>query len=157
ANERDAVTRRVFGDQSELQDNGHVVSRLSRQYVQLVQLPKIGITGAFDGMLHRSWPGIVSGHHQVPVAEHLVQVPQMARRGTRSFLRILALVYPPAMLQAVLLAAIGHELPESARSRAGELLRLKSALRLRQIHQVSGQPFLGQYALNHVAVTPGPS
>src|SRR5207245_11362086 len=125
ANERDAVTRRVFGDQSELQDNGHVVSRLSRQYVQLVQLPKIGIAGAFDGMLHRSWPGIVRGHYQVPVAEHLVQVPQMARRGTRSLHRILALVHPPAMLQAILLAAISHELPESARPRPGQGLRVK--------------------------------
>src|SRR5205807_1262844 len=42
---------------------------------------------------------------------------------------------------------------EAARARPGKSLRMESALRLRQIHEVARQAFLGKHALNHVAVT----
>src|SRR2546430_4937531 len=115
--ELDSISRWVLGDKSESQNDGDIVARLLRQRVGLVQLPEIGVAGAFDGVLYGSRPGIVRGHHQIPIAKHAVQVSQMASRGPSRFLRILTLIHPPAVLQAVLLAAVGHELPEPPRAR----------------------------------------
>ena len=66
-----------------------------------------------------------------------------------AFSVIQALVHPPTALQAVLVAAPLHELPDAAGPRARKCQRLKSALRLCQIDQVLGYAFFAKHAGDH--------
>ena len=128
-----AITRGILRDQRERENDGHIIARLFRQRIHFVELPEIRVTGALDSVLHGAWARIVRGHHQIPVAEHLVQVSQMVRRRARGFLRILPVIHPPAMLEPILLAAERHELPQAPRTGTGQRLRLERALSLRHV------------------------
>ena len=45
-----------------------------RSATRPVKFPEIGISGALDCALHRAWPGVVSRHGQIPVAELVIEI-----------------------------------------------------------------------------------
>ena len=116
----------ILGHDGHGHNDGHVVAGFLGQNVALVELPEIGIAGALDRALHRARPGVVGRHGQVPVAELGVKIFQMMGGGAGGFFRVLAIVHPPVALEAVTLAAAGHELPHAAGARAGKRQRLES-------------------------------
>ena len=71
---------------------------------------------------------VVGGEGEVPVVEHVVQLPEVLRGGAGRLLGAAALVHPPVLLQAEALAGGGHELPDALRLGAREGAGLERAL-----------------------------
>jgi len=89
-----AVEGGSFGDQRHGDNDGHVVLGLLGERVESLKFPEIRITGALDSLHHVHGAGIISGHHQIPVTKHVVQIAHMARCRASGFLRVTALVHP---------------------------------------------------------------
>ena len=82
-------------------------------------LPGWAPSRALDGTIDVPGPAIIGGDRQVPIAELVEQVLQVAGGGTGGLFRIRALAHAPTLLQAVDLGGTGHELPHAAGRRAG--------------------------------------
>ena len=106
-------------------------------------------------MLHVAGAGVVGRHRQIPIAELLVQVLEVTSRGDRGLLRILALVDPPAPLQAIQGAGLSHELPHAASARPRHGQGLETGFGLRQVNQVLRNAFLLEGLQHHVAIAAG--
>src|SRR5579859_3327781 len=115
----DPIMRGVLGDQRQRQDDRHIVLRLPRQHVPLVEFPEIRVTRPLHALLHVSRSAVVSRNRQVPVSKKPVKIPQVLRRRPRRFLRIHPLVHPPGPLQSILVPAPLHELPDPSRPGPG--------------------------------------
>ena len=129
----EAIPLRIFGHQSEGEDDRNVIAGFPRQRIALIKFPEVGVAGVLDGMFHVGRPGVVGGHHQVPIPELLVEVAQVPRRRACGLFGILSLVHPPTALQPVFAPAIRHELPDAARAGSRERQGLESALCLCQV------------------------
>ena len=96
------------------QDDGDVVLGFLRQDVAIVELPEISVSGALDGGLNGAGAGVVRSHGEIPVAELVVEIFQMACGGASRILRILTIVHTHVVVQAVSATAAAHELPDAA-------------------------------------------
>ena len=76
------------------------------------RLGRIGI-GAVDGLVDVLRSAVIGGNHQVPVAEDLVKVTQIACCGIRRLHGITTLINEGVDLQTVLFTRAQHKLPES--------------------------------------------
>ncbi len=79
----------------------------------------------------------------------------MVSGGSGSFFGILAIINPPAALQAVTFGAAAHELPHAAGAGSGDGQRVESRLGLGKVDQFLGNAFFLQGAADHVFVSPG--
>ena len=110
-----AVVRGVLGDQRERENDGDVVLGFLRQNIAAVEFPEIGVASAFNALLHVARAAVVGGHGEIPVAKKSVEIAEVLGGGAGGFFGILALVDPPGAAQAILLAAVGDELPHASR------------------------------------------
>ena len=91
----EAVALRGLGQHDRRVDERHVVLRLAPQPPRLAQLPEVVGLVPLHGAQHLALARVVAGEGEVPVAEQLVEVLQVARGGARGLLGVAALVHPP--------------------------------------------------------------
>ena len=116
----EAVLGAILGHDGDGNDDGDVVLGFPREDVAAVELPEVGVAGAADRLLDVAGAGVVGGHGEVPVAELVVEVVEMAGGGASGLLGVKALIEPPVAGQTIACGAAANELPHTARSGAGE-------------------------------------
>ena len=115
------------------QELGHVGARLPGQ----PQVPEghrtVGGAVHVHGALHHRLAAVVRGDRQQPVAvELIVQALQVVEGCARGLHDVAPAVVPPVLLQAIVRAGTGNELPQSRSARARVGVRLERALHHRQ-------------------------
>ena len=109
-----AILLRILRHDGDGHDDRDIVAGLFGENVAAVELPKIGVSGAFDCALHCAWAGVVGRHCQVPIAKLVVEIFQMAGGGAGRFFRVLPLVHPNVVVEIVSPGAASHKLPNAA-------------------------------------------
>ena len=104
----------VLHDVLDGQQLGHVVAGFGRHaqvgIVGRAAGPLVGLHGA----VHGTFTPVVRGQRQEPVvAVHFVDGLQVVQRGTGGGFHVAAVVHPPVLVQVVLAAGGGDELPEA--------------------------------------------
>jgi hypothetical protein len=91
----------------------------------MIELPEIGVSSALHCSLHRPGSGVIGRHRQIPVAKLVIEILQMARGGACGFLRILPVIDPNIVREAVAASTAGHKLPDATGADAGNGQRME--------------------------------
>ena len=147
-----SVLRRILGHDGDCQNDRDVVASFFGQNVAAVEFPEIGVPGAFHGSLHGAGAGVVGGHREVPIAELVVEIFQVAGGGACGSLGILAIVDPHVVAKPVSASPAGHKLPDAAGADPRNCQRMESGLGLREIDQILRDALLFEGGDDHVVV-----
>ena len=79
---------------------------------------RCGGIGAANGFVDILGSAVIGGDDEIPVAENLVEVFQIACSGIRRLHGVAAFVYQRVHLQAILFTRTNHKLPQSRCSHA---------------------------------------
>ena len=139
----EAVLDRVARDR----ERGHELRHIRLGLLREAQLPIVRRALVFDGTHDRALAGVVGRQRQRPVTEDPVQVLQVARRGDRGLLGILALVDPLVDVQPEQARGRTHELPRPHGRGIRARVDVEAALDEHEMHQIGRQAFL----LEHIA------
>ena len=130
----------------------HVIARLAGH-------PEAGIIGrqtlrliVGDGPRDGVFAPVVGGQGEMPVAVHFVDHLQVIERGAGRGDDVAALVAPPVLLQAVVLARRGNELPEACGPCARVGHRVVGRFHQRQQGQFCGHAALFQFVDNVIKI-----
>ena len=94
---------------------------------------------AVDGLVDLVGTAVVGCNHQIPVAEHLIQVAQIIGCGIRSLDGVASLIHEGVHLQSVALAGGEHKLPQSRCSHSRHRRGVESRLNHGQVFQFERQ------------------
>src|SRR5512142_3470115 len=109
----------VLVDERGGDDRRDVQAGFAGKRAEAAELPVIVRAGARDRAGDAPLAGIVGRHGEVPVAEEIVEVAEIAGRGLRRLDRVRTLVDDPRAPQAVTAPRRRDELPDSLRPGAG--------------------------------------
>ena len=138
--ELDPRGRGIGDDVLERLERRHVGARLARHRDRLVvgrlALRPVAVDRALDAVLAH----VVRGEREVPVAEHLVQRLQVVERGVGRGEDVAPPVVPEVLVEVVVPAGRGDELPQPRSVRARVRERVVRALDHRQERELGGHP-----------------
>ena len=136
----------------------HVGARLARDGA--VDVPERGeVAGALleapRGARDHGRVAVVARERELPVAEAVVQVFEVAGGGARGLLRVQALVDLALGLEAVCAAGGADKLPHAGGAGVAVRRRVEGALDHREVLQLVWHALLGEHALDHREVGVG--
>ena len=126
------------------QEAGDELRGLVGEVAAVAHLPEVLAALPLLDALDVALAAVVAGQGQVPVAEALVEVAQVAGGGAGGLLGVAALVDVAVDAQAVALAGAADELPRADRPGMGHGVDAEAALDDRQVGQLGRNAFLDQ-------------
>src|SRR5205085_1030238 len=131
-----AESLRCFGDMYSGEKLRDEVFGLLEEVAAIAHFPEIAGSAFSEDAADVAFAGIVGGQREVPVAEHLVQILQIARRSVRRLDRIAALVDVAVNAQAIAASGTRNELPRPDGTRTRYRVGAKAAFDQGQVRQL---------------------